>query len=1032
MAKKLTSTKARKILHDKEVHGHPLTEQQRKFFGAIASGAKPYKAEEGGWLDKYDAPQAQNGIEGTMGGLTDIGFNYNGAWNGPSMQMGGSLPGSVGFMYARTQSPAPSNGPYAKKTKASAQNGSNVNLIPRATGDLRGPKIDPRFAENVTVAKEMDNYSTFEELRNTPGLKLYSDDELSRMSKQDPSKWSKHVKQEYSDRQSKKMLAQAHPDYNPEMSFEDQQGLVNDKSLRARVLRGRNLLTSSDYGPASLAMVNTILTAPANLVANTAFNAYNSYVKPGIAGGLTNALGDVMDILSPISPGALATSAAIKTLPKTAMKRAYEEGGKIKKAQGGELIERALRAASSAGGRGAAKAATQRATRAATTVGRQAAAREATERAARAATPVQGSLEEIQRTQQLIREIEARNSLRQPPASQTRVVRETTQPQTATAATSAPARPARQFYNVDRTVEQAFPENVQAYQQAKSRLQDIFTSSQARQAFRQIGELRTADRASALGDPAYAAAITDENLPIQIIDEIDKSLLSVNPADVALSRDQVKYLKNYGGLLTDVANVASNISSSSYLSDKDIIPFILENSKNLSTREIEPILNTLGLDPGDLRSTINTLRAERAVAPVSSPLARYTAGQDLLLLAEDYPEISRLLSQNPSTRLGSESYLAGKTRTALGEMLAASELIRPQVSINPDYFTAAGSVSDSQNIFGALFRRPQTRRIPTQQERAAAAEEISRQISSRKKDIFVEKKPEDFSLTDEYTDYINRRNREVKGKTFIGSYDMSSDSYDISQRAALLNDRLNFDLVPMYGGNFSDASSRFMARPSQANVLGGVTQTGVNRGIYTKKLQKQLNQKQLAQLSENQRSMIANTREPIDAKTLNSLMIETRFANATNAELNRVLGTNLPTSVVDPFRLSYGAVNATKPNRPLLGFIPKRDGGDIPVDPMGYWNADNVGNPVIIPSNVITMEGVDQPLLGISDTGDVQYMMPGEDYEFDGEYVTEYPVAKKGISVNKADAQPLKKLDQLLNFTNYNKPTKGGWLDKYN
>ena len=71
------------------------------------------------WLDKYndDIPNAQNGIEGTMGGLTDQGFNYNGAWGG-TMQMGGSLPGSVGFTYARTQSPAPSNGPYAKKTKA--------------------------------------------------------------------------------------------------------------------------------------------------------------------------------------------------------------------------------------------------------------------------------------------------------------------------------------------------------------------------------------------------------------------------------------------------------------------------------------------------------------------------------------------------------------------------------------------------------------------------------------------------------------------------------------------------------------------------------------------------------------------------------------------------------------------------------------------------------------------------------------------------------------------------------------------------
>lgn len=114
MAKKLTSTKAKKILHDKSVHGHPLTDKQRRFFGAIAGGAKPYKA--------------QNGIEGTMGGLTDIGFNYNGAWGGPSMQMGGSLPGAVGFTYARTAGAAPANGPYAKKTKASAQNGKEMQF----------------------------------------------------------------------------------------------------------------------------------------------------------------------------------------------------------------------------------------------------------------------------------------------------------------------------------------------------------------------------------------------------------------------------------------------------------------------------------------------------------------------------------------------------------------------------------------------------------------------------------------------------------------------------------------------------------------------------------------------------------------------------------------------------------------------------------------------------------------------------------------------------------------------------------------
>jgi hypothetical protein len=40
--------------------------------------------------------------------------------------MGGSIPGSVGFTYARTINPAPSNGPYAKKTMASAKSGKVI------------------------------------------------------------------------------------------------------------------------------------------------------------------------------------------------------------------------------------------------------------------------------------------------------------------------------------------------------------------------------------------------------------------------------------------------------------------------------------------------------------------------------------------------------------------------------------------------------------------------------------------------------------------------------------------------------------------------------------------------------------------------------------------------------------------------------------------------------------------------------------------------------------------------------------------
>lgn len=70
----------------------------------------------------------------------------------------------------------------------------------------------------------------------------------------------------------------------------------------------------------------------------------------------------------------------------------------------------------------------------------------------------------------------------------------------------------------------------------------------------------------------------------------------------------------------------------------------------------------------------------------------------------------------------------------------------------------------------------------------------------------------------------------------------------------------------------------------------------------------------------------------------------------------------------------------------------KQTGGKIKTDPKGYWNKDNHGKPVRIPSNRITMKGVNQPLLGISDTGDIQMMSPGMEYSFDGNSVTEFPV----------------------------------------
>jgi hypothetical protein len=74
------------------------------------------------------------------------------------------------------------------------------------------------------------------------------------------------------------------------------------------------------------------------------------------------------------------------------------------------------------------------------------------------------------------------------------------------------------------------------------------------------------------------------------------------------------------------------------------------------------------------------------------------------------------------------------------------------------------------------------------------------------------------------------------------------------------------------------------------------------------------------------------------------------------------------------------------------------------VSTLGYKrNSPDVNNPYnIIPSNQITMNDVDFPVLGIDDLGNQIMMQPGQDYTFPGSYVTEFPMKNMG---NKRFAQ---------------------------
>ena len=77
------------------------------------------------------------------------------------------------------------------------------------------------------------------------------------------------------------------------------------------------------------------------------------------------------------------------------------------------------------------------------------------------------------------------------------------------------------------------------------------------------------------------------------------------------------------------------------------------------------------------------------------------------------------------------------------------------------------------------------------------------------------------------------------------------------------------------------------------------------------------------------------------------------------------------------------------------------------ISTQGYKrNSPDVNNPInVIPSNQITMENVDFPVVGVDNLGNQIVMQPGQNYTFPGDYVVETPIAQDGGSLQPIDYQ---------------------------
>ncbi len=89
-----------------------------------------------------------------------------------NMAMGGSMPGAVGFTYARTGS-IPSNGKYAKKTMASAQNGTEMEYYQNGL-DFK-PKSISKNGSQLTKLDQLTNFTNYNTKQPGGWLDKYQD-----------------------------------------------------------------------------------------------------------------------------------------------------------------------------------------------------------------------------------------------------------------------------------------------------------------------------------------------------------------------------------------------------------------------------------------------------------------------------------------------------------------------------------------------------------------------------------------------------------------------------------------------------------------------------------------------------------------------------------------------------------------------------------------------------------------------------------------------------------------------------------------
>jgi hypothetical protein len=392
--------------------------------------------------------------------------------------------------------------------------------------------------------------------------------------------------------------------------------------------------------------------------------------------------------------------------------------------------------------------------------------------------------------------------------------------------------------------------------------------------------------------------------------------------------------------------------------------FVIENAKNIAPRDLLPYMYDLDarmLPNAERDKLLEKLYKSYGGQSVDNPMAEFTAATDLFSLADTYANPSSKLSDNIKTKI--------KELSTLGEQA------RPTVVIDAPYYDDKWYNWNSKNAIDMMARRwnPDKRRIEPYLS-IPDITELNRESRTQGKNIID-------AVKNVFSDPAN------KGEFYTGSHSLSTDSYPLTLSLLARNKDL-VDFVPVHEGAPFKIGT-------ETNSLGGLSNYAINRRQYLNEI-KPIFDNRFGNIPIPQQSRYSTPRSTAATKQLQNQLLESALLNHHIDAFNKKIGTNMPSAYYSGYHNDV--------QRPNVGAVVKKDGGPVK-DDMGYWNPENWGKPVEINSNEITMQGVDQDLIGVSDAGDVKHMKANSpnNYKFKGKKVTEYPVKKNG-----------------------------GWLDKYN